>query len=294
MSANDANEAASVTHASADVAPGVRLHYLAAGEGERTVVLIHGFPQTSHEWRRLVPPLTQAGFRVICPDYRGAGASSKPASGYDKWTMAGDVRSLLREHLAVSDPIVLVGHDIGAMVALAFAFRFRDEVSQLALVDAPLQGTDAMDQMRGDPRGWHVAFHGARDIAELLVQGRERAYLQYMIGVRIFDPSAITSRDLDHYVRAYEAPGAMRAAFELYRAFDEDAAAIRAALAADGKLRIPTLAVSGEHGGLGRWMPDMLRELAETAADETAPKSAHWVPEENPGFLADALLRLAK
>jgi pimeloyl-ACP methyl ester carboxylesterase len=110
----------------------------------------------------------------------------------------------------------------------------------------------------------------------------------------MFDPSAISSGDFDHYVRAYEAPGAMRAAFELYRAFEEDGAAVRTALADSGKLRIPTLAVDGEQGGLGRWMPDMLRELAEKVDHETAPRSAHWVPEENPEFLADALVRFIK
>jgi pimeloyl-ACP methyl ester carboxylesterase len=121
--------------------------------------------------------------------------------------MAGDIQALLRQHLKVEGPVLLVGHDIGAMIALAFALRFRSEVAQLVLIDAPLQGTTQMEQMRGDPRGWHVAFHSARDIAELLVQGRERAYLQYMIGVRINDPSAIPPEDFDVYVRAYEAAG---------------------------------------------------------------------------------------
>src|SRR5689334_11405161 len=172
------------THASAEVAPGVRLHYVSAGAGARTIVLLHGFPQTSHEWRKVTPALVAAGYRVVCPDYRGAGASSRPANGYDKWTMAADLHTLVREHLKVSEPIVLVGHDVGAMVALAYAMRFRESLSHLVLIDAPLQGSKLMDEMRGDPRGWHVAFHQARDIAELLVQGRERAYLQYMIGVR--------------------------------------------------------------------------------------------------------------
>jgi pimeloyl-ACP methyl ester carboxylesterase len=278
-------------HSSADIAPGLRLHYIEAGAGPRTAVLLHGFPETCLEWRRVVPVLVAAGFRVLCPDYRGAGDSSKPATGYDKWTMAGDIQALVRKHARAEGPIVLVGHDIGAMVALAYAFRFRDDLSHLVLIDAPLQGTTLMDQMKGDPRGWHVGFHGARDIAELLVQGRERAYLQYMIGVRIFDPSAISPTDFDAYVRAYQAPGAMRAAFEAYRAFDEDATTIREALAKGGKLKTPTLAISGEAGGLGLAMPDMLRELAEQVSHEAAPRSAHWAPEENPGFVADALLR---
>jgi pimeloyl-ACP methyl ester carboxylesterase len=280
--------------ASIDVASGVRLHYLSAGAGARTIVLLHGFPQTSHEWRKVTPTLVAAGYRFVCPDYRGAGASSRPASGYDKWTMAGDIHALVREHLNVSEPIVLVGHDVGAMVALAFAMRFRESVSHLVLIDAPLQGSKLMDDMRGDPRGWHVGFHQARDIAELLVQGRERAYLQYMIGVRIFDPSAIAPEDFDTYVRAYEAPGAMRAAFELYRAFEDDKAAIRKAVKDGGRLRTPTLCIGGATSGLGERMPKMLDELAERSQHALAPRSGHWVPEENPQFLTDTLLHFLK
>jgi pimeloyl-ACP methyl ester carboxylesterase len=277
-------------HASADVAPGVRLHFASGGAGTRTIVLVHGFPQTSHEWRKVTPALVAAGYRVVCPDYRGAGASSRPACGYDKWTMAGDIEALVREHLDITEPIVLVGHDIGAMVALAYAMRFRESLSHLVLIDAPLQGSKLMDEMRGDPRGWHVGFHQARDIAELLVQGRERAYLQYMIGVRIFDPSAISAEDFDTYVRAYEAPGAMRAAFELYRAFEDDKAATRKAVQEGGKLRVPTLCIGGAASGLGEWMPKMLDDLAERGQHALAPRSGHWVPEENPKFLTDTLL----
>lgn len=236
----------------ADIERGVRLHYLDSARAERTAILIHGFPQTAHEWTKVAPALIDAGLRVVAPDYRGAGSSSKPATGYDKRTMAQDIHRLAREHLKVAGPVALVGHDIGAMVAAAYALRYRDEVSHLMLLDAPLPGTSAFDRMRGDPRGWHAAFHSARDVAEMLVQGRERAYLQQMIDVRIFDPSAITPEDFDTYVRAYEAPGA----------------------------------------GLAQVMPDMVREIADRAEHVTAPRSGHWIPEENPAFVADALLKL--
>ena len=278
-----------IRHASAPVVEGVRLHYLEDGAGPRTVVLLHGFPQTCHAWRKVLPRLAAQGLRVIAPDYRGAGHSSKPPSGYDKWTMAADIRALLK-HAAAEGPIALVGHDIGAMVALAYAFRFREQVSRLVLVDAPLQGTQAMDAMRGDPRGWHVAFHGARDIAERLVEGRERLYLRYTIDVRVFDPSAIAPADFEAYVAAYEAAGAMRAAFELYRAFDEDATRVRAELSGGGRLRIPVLAIGGAAGGLGQAMQPMVDEVAEHGRYLAAPGCAHWVPEENPAFLCEAVL----
>jgi pimeloyl-ACP methyl ester carboxylesterase len=278
------------THGTAEVAPGVRLHYVDAGSGPRTVVLLHGFPQTSHEWRRITPLLADAGSRVIAPDYRGAGASSKPASGYDKRTMASDIFALLHEHLGIATPFTLVGHDVGGIVAVAYAARYRDDVAQLAVIDTPLPGTKVFDAMRGDPRGWHAAFHSARDVAEMLVQGRERAYLQHMVAVRIFDPTAIAPEDFDVYVRAYEMPGGMRAAFELYRAFDEDGKALRAALAEDGKLAMPVLAVAGVASGLAKGMGDALREIADDVDVAVVPRAAHWVPEENPAFLADALV----
>ena len=102
-------------HATADIEPGVSIHYVVAGEGPRTAVLLHGFPQTWRAWRHTISPLVDAGFRVIAPDYRGAGHSSKPAFGYDKQTMAGDIHRLLHDHLGNSGQIILVGHDVRSL-----------------------------------------------------------------------------------------------------------------------------------------------------------------------------------
>jgi pimeloyl-ACP methyl ester carboxylesterase len=132
-------------HGMADIEPGLRLHHVSSGEGERTVVLLHGFPQTWLEWR--------------------------PAGGYDKRTMAGDIHRLLHEHPGVYGPVVVAGHDIGLMVAYSYAQAYRDDVSHLVVMDAPLPGTTVFDRLRSDPRVWHFAFHGARDIPEALVDG---------------------------------------------------------------------------------------------------------------------------
>jgi pimeloyl-ACP methyl ester carboxylesterase len=279
------------THGMADIESGLRLHYVTAGSGPRVVVLLHGFPQTWRQWRRVIPPLVDAGFRVVAPDYRGAGDSWRPPDGYDKRTMAGDIRRLLRQHLGVEDPIALVGHDIGLMVAYAYAQAYRDEVSHLAVVDAPLPGTAVFDRIRSDPRVWHFAFHGARDVAEMLVAGRERPYLQAFFNARIFDPSAIGDSDLDSYVSAYAAPGAMRAGFELYRAFDQDAANNREALRRNGKLTVPVLAVGGATSTSGPLVEAMMREVAEAVTAVRVPRTAHWIAEENPTAFTGALLR---
>jgi pimeloyl-ACP methyl ester carboxylesterase len=279
-----------VTHGMADIEPGLRLHYVTAGEGERTVVLIHGFPQTWWEWRHTIPALVAAGYRVVAPDYRGAGHSWRPQGGYDKRTMAEDIQVLLRRHLRIAGPVAVVGHDIGLMVAYAYAQAFRDEVSHLIVMDAPLPGTDVFDRLRADPRVWHFAFHGARDIPELLVAGRERPYLQLFFNARIFDPSAIGEDDLDLYTSVYAAPGAMRAGFELYRAFDRDAADNRDALRRNGKLTIAVLAVGGATSTSGPLVEAMMREVADHVTGLHIPGAAHWIAEENPGAFNAGLL----
>ena len=279
------------THAMADIESGVRLHYVIAGEGERVIVLLHGFPQTWWEWRHLIPVLADSGFRVVAFDYRGAGHSQRPAGGYDKRTMAGDVHRLLRQHLQVEGSVILVGHDIGLMIAYAYAQAHRDDVSHLVIMDAPLPGTAVFDRLRFDPRLWHFAFHNARDMAEMLVAGRERQYLQAFFYARNFDPAAI---DIETYVQAYSAPGAMRAGFELYRAFDQDADDNRDALRRNGKLTVPVLAVGGAISNSGPLLGEMMGEVADHVTSLRVPATAHWIAEENPKALTTALLEFVR
>ena len=146
------------------------------------------------------------------------------------------------------------------------------------------------DRLRSDPRVWHFAFHGARDVAEMLVAGRERQYLQAFFDARVFDPSAISDEDLDMYVSAYSAPGAMRAGFELYRAFDRDADDNRAALERTDKLTAPVLAVGGEISTSGALIEEMMREVAADVHGVRIPGTGHWVPEEKPEAFVDAVL----
>jgi len=274
----------------ADIEPGMRLHYVTAGDGPRTIVLLHGFPQTWWEWRHLIPALVEAGFRVVAPDYRGAGHSWRTAGGYDKRTMAADIHRLIGEHLRIAHPVALVGHDIGLMVAYAHAQAYRSDVSHLVVVDAPLPGTTAFDRLRSDPRVWHFAFQGVRDVPEMLVAGREAQYLRAFFNARIFDPSAIAESDLATYVAAYSAPGAMRAGFELYRAFDRDAIDNREALKRNGKLTVPVLAVGGATSTSGPVVEEMMHEVADDVAGLRIPEAVHWIPEENPAALTEGLL----
>lgn len=283
-----------VVHGMAEIEAGLRLHFVAAGQGARTIVLLHGFPQTWWQWHRAIPALVAGGFRVVVPDYRGAGDSWRPPGGYDKQTMAEDIHRLLRQHLRVEGPVVLVGHDIGSMIAYAYAQAHRFDVSHLVMVDAPLPGTTIFDRLRADPRVWHFAFHGARDVAEMLVAGRERQYLQAFFNARIFDPSAIDEDDFEIYVSAYAAPGAMRAGFELYRAFDRDAEDNRIALERNGKLTIPVLAVGGATSTSGPLVEEMMREVAEDVTGLRVPGTGHWVAEENSSAFVNAVLEFVR
>ena len=280
-----------VTHGTAVIDSQLKLHYVTAGKGNYTILLLHGFPQTWWEWHRVIPILVAADFHVVAPDYRGAGHSTRPAGGYDKRTMAADIHSLLHDHLKIDNPVIVIGHDIGLMVAYAYAQAYRKEVSHLIVMDAPLPGTDVFDRLRSDPRVWHFAFHGARDIPEMLVAGRERQYLQAFYNARIYDPSAIGDDELDIYATVYSAPGAMRAGFELYRAFDTDIRDNRETLGQNGKLTIPVLAVGGAISTTGPLMEEMMREVADNVTGLRIPATGHWIAEENPAAFTTALLK---
>lgn len=273
-----------VEHGKVDV-DGVRLHYVTAGEGP-PLVLVHGFPQTWWEWRRVLPGLARR-FRVIAVDYRGAGDSDRPVDGYDKRTMAADVRAVARELLG-DQPFALVGHDMGAFVSYALAAHDPDAVSRLVLIDAPVPGTAVWDRLVASPRLWHVAFHGARDIPEMLVAGRERAYLEQFYDHRAYLPHAITPEDVDVYARSYRQPGAMRAAFEAYRAIPQDVIAHRE-LIARGRLTVPLLVIGGAASASGPALREMADEIAVDARHVTIPDCAHWIPEEQPDRLLEIL-----
>ena len=286
-----------VIHGTAQIQPGVRLHYVEAGKGSRTIVLLHGFPQTWWEWRHVIEPLAAGGWRVIAPDYRGAGASSKPQEGYDKRTMAADIATLLREHFSVTEPVVMVGHDIGMMVAYAFASAYPKNVERLVLMEAPLPGTAAYDGLVATPRLRNAAmslffFHNAEDnLAELLTAGRERQYLQHFYERLSFDQGAIGPANLDVYASAFAAAGAMRVGMELYRAFDRDADDNRAGLAEAGKLTMPVLALGGASSFFTPIAAVMLDEVAKHVQVGTIPRCGHWIAEENPAAFLDELAR---
>jgi pimeloyl-ACP methyl ester carboxylesterase len=257
---------------------GVRIHYVTAGSGD-PLVLMHGFPQTWYEWRHVIPALAEK-YMVIAPDYRGAGTSARPPTGYDKHTMATDIRSVVR-HLVGDTPIKLVGHDLGSFVTFAYASLFGEHVDKVVLVDAPLPGTALWDEIFMGQRLWHVRFHGKRDIPEMLITGREREYFDEFFSERSYLHDAAIE-GMDEYVKRYSAPGALRAAFEVYRAIPGDTEVNRKQIASGKKLEMPLLMIGGSISSSGPRLGEMAREFATNSRNVVIDRCGHWIPEEQP------------
>jgi pimeloyl-ACP methyl ester carboxylesterase len=271
----------------------VTMHYVTAGEGD-AVVLLHGWPQTWREWRHVIP-LLAARYRVIAPDLRGLGDTSRPADGYHSGAVASDIAELMLRHLGIAR-FHLVGHDWGGPAAFALACLQPEAVRTLTIVDVTIPGIGPDISQGG--RRWHHAFHMTPDLPERLVEGRERDYLSWFYREFAWRPDAISATDIDEYLRTYTQPGAMRAGFEYYRSIPRNVAENRALLASGFRLRMPVLAVGGgrtEARGRANEPALSLLEIADDVEGTVIPDSGHFVPEEQPRLLAEHLLRfLAK
>lgn len=262
---------------------GVRLHYRIAGAGE-PVVLLHGWPATSYEWRKVMPVLAQR-YTVIAPDMRGLGDSSKPAGGYDKRTIAEDIAQLIGR--LGHDRVRLVGHDQGAAVAYAYAAAYPERVSHFAFLESLLPGVGLeriMDVSRGG--SWHFGFTMLENLPEALVAGRERLLLSWFFHNDPYVPGAITEADIDEYARCYAAPGGMRAAFEYYRALPLDAEHNREL--AKTKLPMPVLALGADHF-IGDGVVAEMEEVAEDVRGGVIADCGHWIADEQPERLTERL-----
>jgi pimeloyl-ACP methyl ester carboxylesterase len=253
---------------------GTALYVRSGGTGP-AVVLLHGYGETGDMWGTLVTELAST-HTLIVPDLRGMGLSAKPDAGYDKANQARDIAGVLdRLGIGRAD---FVAHDIGNMVGYAFAAQYRDRVSRLVLIDAPLPGVGPWDEILKNPLLWHFRF-GGPDM-ERLVAGRERIYLDRFWNEFSADPGRFTEASRTHYAALYAQPGAMRAGFAQFAAFDQDAADNRRFVAA-GKLAIPVLALGGDKS-FGSTMAEVARFAAANVQGDIVPDSGHWIMEENP------------
>ena len=254
--------------------PEVRFQYLIAGEGD-PVFLLHGYAQTSHMWRPLISELAKT-HRVIAPDLRGFGSSSKPESGYDKKTMAQDIHALAAS--LGHSRIAIAGHDIGLMVAYAHAAQFPREVTRIALMDAFLPGIGDWKTVWLLRDLWHFHFYGKTPLA--LVEGRERIYFEHFWNDFAANPNhSVSEADRQLYAASYAQPGAMRAGFEVFRAFEQDA--VDFAAFSKAKLKMPMLVLTGEKAS-GEFLIRQARLVADKVEGVVVNGSGHWLIDEAP------------
>jgi pimeloyl-ACP methyl ester carboxylesterase len=264
-------------------ADNVELQYLTAGHGP-TVILLHGFAETSRMWRPLIPLLAEK-FTVIAPDLPGIGDSSIPADKIDMITSANQIHALMRS-LGVEKAKV-VGHDIGLMVAYAYATQFPAETEKLVVMDAFLPGVPGWEAIYNDPHTWHFRFNG--EYPEALVKGRERIYFEYFWNVLAADRSrSIPEADRKAYTEAYSRPGRMRAAWAYFASWPQLAKDF--AKLSQKKLTMPVLSIGGEKS-LGNELAEEMKLVATDVTVVVLPNTGHWILEERPQETTDALVK---
>ncbi|WP_236585499.1 alpha/beta hydrolase [Dyella sp. EPa41] len=261
-------------------ADGATIHVRVGGKGP-AVVLLHGFGDTGDMWAPLAADLARNHTAVV-PDLRGMGLSSHPEDGYDKRTQAADVRSVLTQ-LGI-DHASVVGHDIGTMVAYAYASRYPDKTDRLVVMDAPVPGIPPWDQIVRLPALWHFDF-GGPDM-ERLVAGRERIYLDRFWNEFAGDPSKVDEATRQHYAKLYAQPKAMHDAFAQFRAIRKDAEDNKTAMAT--RLTMPVLAIGGEKS-FGANEAVVMRNAAGNVTELVVPHAGHWLMEEAPAVTIPAI-----
>jgi pimeloyl-ACP methyl ester carboxylesterase len=261
---------------------GITFHYLTAGQGP-TVLLLHGYAETSRMWKLIIPQLA-ARFTVIAPDLPGIGDSSVPSDGLNMKTAAVRVHALAAS-LGVQKAEV-VGHDIGLMVAYAYAAQFPDEVTKLVLMDAFLPGVGDWQTVFNDPNMWHFRFHGPTP--EALVAGRERTYYEHYWNDFAADKNqSLPEADREAYTAAYARPGRMRAGWSYFESFPQDARDF--AQLSQTKLAMPVLSIGGEKS-LGDFLGQQMQVAASNVTVIVEKNTGHWLMEENPKETTEALL----
>ncbi len=253
---------------------GATIHTRIGGTGA-PVIMLHGFADTGDMWGQAAAAVA-GNHTVVVPDLRGMGLSSKPEGGYDKKTQATDVARVL-DALKI-DKVALVSHDIGNMVAYAFAAQFPERVTRWVAMDAPIPGIGPWDEILKSPLLWHFNFRGPD--MERLVAGRERIYLDRFYNELSANPKAIDEATREHYAALYARPGNMHCAFEQFAAFTQDATDNKV-LALKGKLAMPILAVGGDKS-FGTMQAEVMRVVATDVTPQVLANSGHWVMEEQP------------
>src|SRR5258707_1213034 len=264
------------------VVDGLELHYLTAGHGP-SVILLHGYAETSRMWRPIMPILAER-FTVIAPDLPGISDSAIPENRLDMKTSAIRIHALARS-LGVEKARV-VGHDIGLMVAYAYAAQFPAEVEKLVVMDAFLPGVTGWEPIYNAPNIWHFRFNG--EYPEALVKGRERIYFEYFWNVLAADKTrSLPEADRKAYAEAYSKPGRMRAAWAYFASWPQLAKDF--AKLSQKKLTMPVLSIGGQKS-LGNELAEQMKLVASDVTVVVLKDTGHWILEERPKETTDALV----
>jgi pimeloyl-ACP methyl ester carboxylesterase len=263
---------------------GTSLHYVRGGTGP-AVILIHGFPEDWYEFRKVMPRLAMH-FAVVAVDLRGVGGSDVTPGGYDAANLAEDIHQLAEQlHL---QNVYVVGHDIGGMVAYAFARRYPQTARGVMILDVAIPGIEPWEEIEGQPAFWHIRFHQT-DLPEKLVAGRQAIYFRYFLSAKYFSDADVT-----HYVEAYGDSEHLRTAFEFYRAFPDNQ---NFDAQQSSTIKLPMVLGTGERDAFAPYLAriaNAMRMHGCTNVNTTIVKgSAHYVAEEQPEAVAELILQYA-
>lgn len=263
---------------------GTTLHYVKGGAGS-AVILLHGFPEDWYEFRKVMPRLAKK-FRVVAVDLRGVGGSEATPSGYDAANLAEDIHQLAKQlHL---ERVYVVGHDIGGMVAYAFARRYTETARGVMILDVAIPGLGPWEEIQKEPLVWHIRFHQT-DLPEKLVAGRQVAYFRYFLRGENFSDA-----DVAHYAAAYRDPDHLRTAFEFYRAFPADATFNAGQT---GGIELPIVFGAGENDAFTKYLPAIAESMrvhgCTNLKTEVVKGGVHYVFEEKPETMAELIERYA-
>jgi pimeloyl-ACP methyl ester carboxylesterase len=264
---------------------GTTLHYVRGGTGP-AVILLHGFPEDWYEFHQIMPRLAQK-FTVLAVDLRGMGGSEATASGYDAANMAEDIHQLaVRLDLG---PVYVVGHDLGGMVAYAFARRYPATLRGAMILDVPIAGIGPWQEIQTLPEVWHIRFHQTPNLPDKLIAGRQAIYFRYFLS-----GSHFSDADVAHYAESYATPEKLRSIFEFYRAFPADA---EFNAAQRSSMNVPLLLAAGEKSPFNRFIPGIAEGLRAHGCANVKTKviqgSSHYVADEQPAAVAELIERYA-
>lgn len=267
-------------------ANGTMIHYVRGGKGA-PVILIHGFPQDWSEFQKVMPRLSQK-FDVISIDLRGIGGSQATAKGYDAANLAKDVAELADKLKLVK--YYVAGHDIGGMVAYAFARQFSAKSRGVMIIEAPLPGIAPWNEFKTDPKLWHANFNQVPELPEKLVMGRQADYLGYFFN---FIKTGLTKEEADHFINSYSSADQLHSGFELYRALPENE---KFNQAQNAPLALPIVLVGGEQSFgamIPRFAASIRKKGCRNVRTEIVKNAAHYLADEKPDAIAELIEKYA-